>query len=45
MEIDIASALGLVTRAVKSCEKDGKPASTVMLTRLFDTDVDDCGTP
>jgi uncharacterized protein YndB with AHSA1/START domain len=41
MQIDIASALGLVTRTVKSCERDGKPASTVTLTRLYDTDVDD----
>src|SRR6516225_11205621 len=41
MDVDIASALGLVTRAVKSCEKDGKPASTVTLTRLYDTDVYD----
>ena len=41
MEIDIASVLGLVTRSVRQFEKDGKPASTVMLTRLYDTDVDD----
>jgi len=41
MVIDIASVLGPVTRTVKSCEKDGKPASTVTLTRLYDTDVDD----
>jgi uncharacterized protein YndB with AHSA1/START domain len=33
--------LGLTTRAVRSCEKDGKPASTVTLTRLYDTDVED----
>src|SRR5262245_9402362 len=41
MDIDIASVLGPVTRTVKSCEKDGRPTSTVTLTRLYDTDVDD----
>ena len=41
MEIDIASVLGLVTRSVRHFEKDDKPASTVTLTRLYDTDVDD----
>ena len=41
MEIDIASVLGLVTRSVRNFEKDGKPASTVTLTRLYDTDIND----
>jgi len=41
MEIDIAGMLGLVTRKVRHFEKDGKPAATVTLTRLYDTDVDD----
>ena len=41
MEIDIAGVLGLVTRSVRSFEKDGRLASTVTLTRLYDTDVDD----
>jgi len=41
MQIDAANALGLVTRSVRNFEKDGKPASAVTLTRLFDTDVDD----
>ena len=41
MEIDVAKALGLVTRKVRNFEKDGKPASTVTLTRLYDTNVDD----
>ena len=41
MEIDVARVLGLVTRTVRNFEKDGKPASTVTLTRLFDTSVDD----
>ncbi len=41
MEIDAARILGLVTRSVRNFEKDGKPASTVMLSRLYDTSVDD----
>lgn len=41
MEVDIASVLGPVNRSVKNCERDGKPASTVTLTRLYDTDVGD----
>ena len=41
MEIDAARVLGLVTRGVRHFEKDGKPASTVMMTRVYDTDVDD----
>src|SRR5262252_5946926 len=41
MEFDVAKVLGLVTRSVRNFEKDGKPASTVTLTRLYDTSVDD----
>ncbi|MDA9531475.1 SRPBCC family protein [Bradyrhizobium sp. CCBAU 25338] len=41
MQIDVARVLGLVTRSVRSFEKDGKPASAVILTRLYDTGVDD----
>jgi uncharacterized protein YndB with AHSA1/START domain len=41
MEVDIVRVLGPVNRSVKNCEKDGKSASTVTLTRLYDTDVDD----
>ena len=41
MDIDLARVLGAVTRSVRNFEKDGKPASTVMLTRLYDTDPDD----
>src|SRR3569623_2181025 len=41
MDIDVARVLGLVTRAVRNFEKDGKPASAVPLTRLYDTSVDD----
>jgi uncharacterized protein YndB with AHSA1/START domain len=41
MEIDIGNVLGSVTRTVRKLDKDGKPASTVTLTRLYDTNVDD----
>jgi uncharacterized protein YndB with AHSA1/START domain len=41
MDIDIARVLGAVTRSVRNFEKDGKPASAVTLTRLYDTDPDD----
>jgi uncharacterized protein YndB with AHSA1/START domain len=41
MEIDLASVLGAVTRTVRNFEKDGKPATAVTLTRLYDTDVED----
>src|SRR5262245_27498372 len=38
MNIDIARVLGAVTRNVRNFEKDGRPASAVTLTRLYDTD-------
>src|SRR5258708_27033740 len=41
MEIDIGNVLGPIARTVRNFEKDGKPASTVTLTRLYDTSVDD----
>ena len=41
MEIDVAKVLGLVARSVRNFDKDGKPASVVTLTRLYDTGVDD----
>ena len=41
MDFDVARVLGLVTRSVRNFEKDGKPASAVTLTRLYDTGVDD----
>jgi len=41
MEIDVAKVLGLVTRSVRNFEKDGKAASAVILTRLYDTDIED----
>ena len=41
MEFDVARVLGLVTRSVRNFEKDGKAASAVTLTRLYDTSVDD----
>lgn len=37
----MGQVLGLVARTVRSFDKDGKPASTVTLTRLYDTSVDD----
>lgn len=41
MQVDVARVLGLVTRSVRNFEKDGKPASAVTLSRLYDTSVDD----
>lgn len=41
MEIDVVRVLGLVTRSVRNFEKDGKAASAVTLTRLYETSVDD----
>src|SRR6186997_2517574 len=41
MEIDVARVLGLVARSVRNFEKDGKAASAVTLTRLYETSVDD----
>src|SRR5690242_21061903 len=41
MQIDVVRVLELVTRSVRNFEKDGKAASAVTLTRLYDTDVDD----
>lgn len=41
MQFDVARVLGLVTRSVRNFEKDGRPASAVTLSRLYDTSVDD----
>src|SRR3954468_8030125 len=41
MEIDVVRVLGLVTRSVRNFERDGKAASAVTLTRLYETSVDD----
>jgi uncharacterized protein YndB with AHSA1/START domain len=41
MEIDAVAVLGLVARTVRHFEKDGRPASAVTLTRLYDTTADD----
>jgi len=41
MEIEVTQVLGLVRRSVRNVEKDGRRASTVTLTRLYDTGVDD----
>lgn len=41
MESDIAAFLGPVDRAMRSFTKEGKPASAVTLTRLYNTRVED----
>jgi uncharacterized protein YndB with AHSA1/START domain len=41
MLIDVAHHLGAVQRTVKSGERDGKPTRAVVLTRTYDTDIDD----
>jgi uncharacterized protein YndB with AHSA1/START domain len=41
MQIDVGRVLGLVMRSVRNFEKEGKAASAVTLTRLYDTSVDD----
>ena len=41
MQVDAAKVLGLVTRGVRHFDKDGKPASTVTLSRLYDTSEED----
>lgn len=41
MQIDAAKVLGLVTRQVRHFDKDGKPASAVVLARAYDTSVED----
>ena len=41
MVIDIGDVLGCVTRSVRSFKKDGKPAASVTLSRLYDTDAED----
>ena len=41
MDIDIARVLGPMDRSVRRFDKDGKAASAVTLTRLYDTDVED----
>lgn len=41
MEIDAASVLGPVARTVRNLEKDGRAATVVTLTRLYDTSIDD----
>lgn len=41
MQIDPAKFLGAVSRAVKSGERDGKPVRSVILSRSYDTDVED----
>jgi uncharacterized protein YndB with AHSA1/START domain len=41
MDIEVASVLGLVERSVRNFVKEGKPASAVTLTRVYDTNADD----
>lgn len=41
MKIDVARAVGAVTREVKGAEREGRPARVVVATRVYDTDVDD----
>ena len=41
MQIDIASAIGAVTRAVRDGEKDGRPVRTVVAERDYETAIDD----
>jgi uncharacterized protein YndB with AHSA1/START domain len=39
--IDVADAVGAVKRDVRATERDGKPAVTVVATRIYDTDLAD----
>lgn len=41
MEVDVARLIGAVTRTVKRYEKDGKPHVSVIMSRIYDTSVDD----
>ncbi len=41
MSFDVEHHLGKVDRSVADLEKDGKPARAVILSRSFDTDIDD----
>jgi uncharacterized protein YndB with AHSA1/START domain len=41
MQFDVAHYLGAVTREVAAREHDGKPARVVVISRNYDTDIDD----
>ena len=41
MEFDVARHIAAITRQVVDCERDGKPARTVVAGRSFDTHIDD----
>ncbi|HEU4409162.1 MAG TPA: SRPBCC family protein [Polyangiaceae bacterium] len=41
MKVDVARAVGAVTREVKAAEREGRPARVVVATRVYDTDPDD----
>ena len=38
MEFDLDTHLGAMTRTVENTEVDGKPARSVVATRIYDTD-------
>lgn len=40
--INVADAVGAVTREVRTTEHDGKAARSVVATRVYDTDLEDC---
>jgi uncharacterized protein YndB with AHSA1/START domain len=41
MDYDVARHVGAVTREVRTCERDGKPARAVLAGRSFDTGIED----
>jgi uncharacterized protein YndB with AHSA1/START domain len=41
MKIDVTQRIGAVRRELKTVERDGKQASVIVATRLYDTDRDD----
>lgn len=41
MEVDVTQIIGATTRSVRNFEKDGKPAAAVVVTRVYDTSVED----
>ena len=38
---DVATAVGAVTREVRTTEREGKPAHVVVASRIYETDIDD----
>jgi uncharacterized protein YndB with AHSA1/START domain len=41
MKIDVTRMIGAVRRELKTVERDGKQASVIVATRLYETDIDD----